>query len=49
MIGDVLYKARNDASTWLVHHHILHQKDESRTQAETVASRGRFDITLVVG
>lgn len=40
MIGDVLYKARNDASTWLVHRHILHQKDESKIQTEVVANRG---------
>jgi hypothetical protein len=32
MIGDVLCKARNDASTWLVNHHIVYLKDESKMQ-----------------
>lgn len=40
MIGDVLCMARNDASTWLVHRHILHQKDESKIQTEVMANRG---------
>lgn len=32
MIGDVLCKTRNDASTWPVHCHFLHSKDEIKIQ-----------------
>lgn len=33
MIGDVLCNTRNDASTWPVHCHISHSKDESKIQS----------------